>query len=340
MSRGPRRATVKDVAALAGVSPKTVSNVMNGTVFVRPDTQEKVRAAVEELGFVPNLSARSLRNGRTGVIALALPDLATAFSADLVHRVVQVAHERGMAVQIEETGAEPKREYDLVSRAREHQIDGLILNPIRLQDSIVVHDDQLPPVVLIGEVEQHKVDRVLIDSRQAGYEVTKHLLERGARRVAALGGTTGATGASATSIQRLEGYHRALREHVIEPDPRLEVYVEEWSMAGGAEAANELLTRDTGFDAIVAFTDSIALGAMHVLQEHGISVPGDVLMTGFDDVEHARFMNPSLTTIALDRHAFAEAAVDLLLTRIGDRTSPPRAVAIPHELVVRASTTR
>ena len=111
-------------------------------------------------------------------------------------------------------------------------------------------------------------------------------------------------------------------------------------MAGGAEAAAELLARDAGFDAIVAFTDSIALGAMHVLQERGISVPGDVLMTGFDDVEHARFMNPSLTTIALDRHAFAEAAVDLLLSRIGDRTSPPRAVAIPHELVVRASTTR
>ena len=81
MTRGPRRATVKDVAALAGVSPKTVSNVMNGTVFVRPDTQEKVLAAVEELGFVPNLSARSLRNGRTGVIALALPDLAPAFGA-------------------------------------------------------------------------------------------------------------------------------------------------------------------------------------------------------------------------------------------------------------------
>lgn len=340
MTRGPRRATVKDVAALAGVSPKTVSNVMNETAFVRPDTRERVLAAVEELGFVPNLSARSLRNGRTGVIALALPDLATAFSADVVHRVVQVAHERGMVVQIEETGAEPKREFDLVSRAREHQIDGLILNPIRLQDSIVVHDDHLPPVVLIGEVEQHKVDRVLIDSRQAGYEVTKHLLERGAQRIAVLGGATDAVDATATSVQRLEGYHRALREHGVAFDPALEVYVEEWSMAGGAGAAEELLGRGAGFDAIMAFTDSIAFGAMHVLQERGLEVPRDVLVTGFDDVEHARFMNPSLTTVALDRRAFAEAAVDLLLARIGDRTTPPRAVAIPHELVVRGSSTR
>ncbi|MBC7276385.1 LacI family DNA-binding transcriptional regulator [Nocardioides sp.] len=340
MTRGPRRATVKDVAALAGVSPKTVSNVVTGTVFVRPDTREKVLAAVEELRFVPNLSARSLRNGRTGVIALALPDLATAFSADMLHRVVQVAHERGMAVLIEETAAEPQREYDLVSRAREHQIDGLILNPIRLKDSIVVHDDQLPPVVLIGEVEQHKVDRVLIDSRQAGYEVTAHLLERGAKRVAVLGGETGATDATATSIQRLEGHHRALRDHGIEPDPAIEVYFQEWSMVGGAAAAEELLSRDAGFDAIMAFTDSIAFGAMHVLQEHGLSVPGDVLVSGFDDVEHARFMNPSLTTVALDRRAFAEAAVDLLMTRIEDRATPPRAVAVPHELVIRGSTTR
>ncbi|MEU0312310.1 LacI family DNA-binding transcriptional regulator [Nocardioides sp. NPDC006273] len=340
MTRGPRRATVKDVAALAGVSPKTVSNVMTGTVFVRPDTREKVLAAVEELRFVPNLSARSLRNGRTGVIALALPDLATAFSADMVHRVVQVAHERGMAVLIEETAAEPQREYDLVSRAREHQIDGLILNPIRLKDSIVVHDDQLPPVVLIGEVEQHKVDRVLIDSRQAGYDVAAHLLRRGAHRIAVLGGKTGAVDAVATSVQRLEGYHRALREHAIQPDPALEVDVAEWSMVGGAAAAEELLARGVEFDAVMAFTDSIAFGAVHVLQEHGLEVPGDVLVSGFDDVEHARFMNPTLTTVALDRRAYAEAAVDLLLTRIGDRTSPSRAVAIPHELVVRASTTR
>ncbi|MGY0388921.1 LacI family DNA-binding transcriptional regulator [Nocardioides sp. WG-D5] len=165
MTTGPRRATVKDVAALAGVSPMTVSNVMNETVFVRPYTRERVLAAVEELGFVPNLRARSLRNGRTGVIALALPDLATAFSADVVHRVVQVAHERGMVVQIEETAAEPKREYDLVSRAREHQIDGLILNPIRLKDSIIVHRRPVAAGVLIGEVGQRKVDRVLIDSR-------------------------------------------------------------------------------------------------------------------------------------------------------------------------------
>ena len=340
MTRGPRRATVKDVAALAGVSPKTVSNVMNETALVRPDTREKVLAAVAELDFVPNLSARSLRNGRSGVIALALPDLATAFSAEMVHRVVQAARERGMAVQIEETAAEPQREHDLVSRAREHQVDGLILNPIRLQDSIVAHDDQLPPVVLIGEVEQHKVDRVLIDSRRAGYEVTKHLLERGARRIAVLGGETGAVDATATSVQRLEGCHRALRDHDIEPDRALEVNVDEWSTAGGAEAAEELLNRGTTFDAIMAFTDSIAFGAMHVLQEHGLEVPGDVLITGFDDVEYARFMNPSLTTVALDRRAYAEAAVDLLLTRIGDRTSPPRAVAIPHELVVRGSTTR
>lgn len=340
MTRGPRRATVKDVAALAGVSPKTVSNVMNETVFVRPDTREKVLAAVEELDFVPNLSARSLRNGRTGVIALALPDLSTAFSAEMVHWVVQVAHARGMAVQIEETGAEPKREHDLVSRAREHLVDGLILNPIRLQDSVLVHDDQLPPVVLIGEVEQHKVDRVLIDSRQAAYDVAAHLLDQGARRIAVLGGATGADDAPATSVQRLEGYRRAVDEHGVAYDPSLEVDIADWSMVGGAAAAEELVARGVEFDAVMAFTDSIAFGAVHVLQEHGLDVPGDVLVSGFDDVEHARFMNPTLTTVALDRRAYAEAAVDLLLTRIGDRTSPPRAVAIPHELVVRASTTR
>ena len=104
------RATVKDVAALAGVSPKTVSNVINGVVFVRPDTRARVEKALTELDYVPNLSARGLRNGRTGVIALALPDLATPYSAEMAHHFVEAAHERGWGIQIEETGARPERE--------------------------------------------------------------------------------------------------------------------------------------------------------------------------------------------------------------------------------------
>ena len=329
---------MKDVAALAGVSPKTVSNVVTGTVVVREETRVKVEAAMRQLDFVPNLSARGLRKGRSGIIAVALPDLATAFSAELMHRLVEAAHERGLAVQIEETASDPEREKELVSRARAHLVDGLILNPIRLEDSVVRYADRLPPLVVIGEVEQNRADHVRIDSRLAAADATRHLLSRGARRIAVIGADDDPSVATATSRLRLAGVHDALREAGLARDPALEVNRLPWAMAGGADATRTLLARRVPFDAIVAFTDSLALGALHTLHDHGIRVPDDVLVTGFDDVEFSKYTSPALTSVAFDRRAFAEAALGLLESRMDDRSTPPRALTLSHHLLQRSST--
>lgn len=336
----PARATMKDVAALAGVSPKTVSNVVTGTVAVRDETRSRVEDAMRKLDFVPNLNARGLRNGHSGIIAVALPNLATAFSAELLHLLVEAAHERGFAVQIEETATAPHREHELLSRARAHLIDGLILNPIRLEDSVVKYADKLPPIVLIGEVEQQRVDHVRIDSRTAAADVTRHVIACGARRIAVLGGDDEPAIATATSRLRLAGVHDALRQAGLPVEPGLEVNAPSWTMAHGAHATEELIGRGIPFDAIVAFTDSMASGALHTLYTHGIRVPHDVIVTGFDDVELAEFTAPALTTIALDRRPFADAALDLLVSRMDDRGAPPRSVTLPHRLVVRQSTSR
>lgn len=329
---------MRDVAALAGVSIKTVSNVVTGTVAVREETRAKVESAMTQLDFVPNLSARGLRKGRSGIIAVALPDLATAFSAELLHRIVEAAHDRGLAVQIEETASVPEREKELVSRARAHLVDGLILNPIRLEDSVIKYSDRLPPLVVIGEVEQNRTDHVRIDSRMAAADATRHVLSRGARRIAVVGADDDPSVATATSRLRLEGVHDALREAGIPRDPALEVNRLPWSMSGGADAARTLLARGVAFDAIVAFTDSLALGALHTLHDHGIRVPDDVIVTGFDDVEFSKYTSPALTSVAFDRRAFAEAALGLLESRMDDRSTPPRSLTLSHHLLERAST--
>ncbi|MDQ0615104.1 DNA-binding LacI/PurR family transcriptional regulator [Microbacterium sp. W4I4] len=334
----PRRATMKDVAALAGVSPKTVSNVVTGTFWVSDETRARVEQAMQKLDFVPNLSARGMRTGRSGTIAVALPDLATAYSAELVHSIVAAAHQRGLAVQIEETALAPERESELLSRARTRLVDGLILNPVRLEDSIVRFADQLPPLVVIGEVEQHRADHVRIDSRRAAADVTRHLLSRGARRIAMVGGDDDQDLATATSRLRLEGVHDALREAGIARDPALEVNRLPWSVVSGADAVRELLDRRVDFDAVIAFTDSLAFGSLHALSAAGIRVPEDVLLTGFDDVELSAFSAPSLTTIAFDRDALADAALSLLISRMDDRAMPPRSIVLPHSLQERVST--
>ncbi|MCU1547417.1 MAG: LacI family transcriptional regulator, partial [Arthrobacter sp.] len=174
------RATVKDVAARAGVSPKTVSNVVNGLIPVSERTRLRVEQALAELDYIPNLSARGLRNGRSGVIALALPDLRTPYSALLAHHVVEVGHARGWSIQIEETGLDPQREVELLSKARANLIDGLILNPVTLTESAVKVGVSLPPVVLLGEVNQQLADRVFVDSVAAARDMT-HALARGGR---------------------------------------------------------------------------------------------------------------------------------------------------------------
>ncbi|WBU39421.1 LacI family DNA-binding transcriptional regulator [Homoserinibacter sp. YIM 151385] len=337
MGSGVPRATVKDVAALAGVSPKTVSNVVGGTVFVKPETRERVEAAMAELDYVPNLSARGLRNGRTGVVALALPDLGTAYSADLTRHFVQHAHRRGYAVQIEETGGEPSREYSLISKARSHLIDGVVLNPVRLEDSAVEHADRLPPAVLIGEVEQDRADQVRIDSTAAARQMTEHLIERGARRIAALG-APGPGLDTSTSRQRLQGYREALAAAGLPADRDLEMPCDDWTISAGADGTAALLDAGTAVDAVFGFTDSLALGALSALSARGVRVPADVLVAGFDDVEAARFAVPPLTTIGFSREAFAGAALDLLLERIEDRGGERRVVEVPTELIARAST--
>jgi DNA-binding LacI/PurR family transcriptional regulator len=329
---------MKDVAALAGVSIKTVSNVVTGTVSVREETRVRVEAAMTQLDFVPNLNARGLRKGRSGIIAVALPDLATAFSAELLHRIVETAHERGLAVQIEETATDPDREKELVSRARAHLVDGLILNPIRLEDSVLEFADRLPPLVVIGEVEQNRADHVRIDSRRAAADATRHVLSRGATRIAVIGADDDSSVATATSRLRLEGVHDALREAGIPRDPALEINPMPWSMTGGATGVETLFRRNVAFDAIVALTDTLALGALHALHDHGVSVPDDVIVTGFDDVEFSRYTSPSLSTVAFDRRAFADAALGLLESRMDDRAAPPRSLTLSHHLLERDST--
>ncbi|ROS76494.1 LacI family DNA-binding transcriptional regulator [Cellulomonas sp. PhB143] len=334
------RPTVKDVAAQAGVSPKTVSNVLTGTAFVRPATRERVEAAIEDLGYVPNFSARGLRNGRSGVVALALPDLSTPYSAEFAHHFVEVAHGLDWAVHIEETAAEPRRERDLLSRARSHLVDGLVLNPVTLADSAVAEsadtDGVLPPTVIIGEVVQDRVDQVQVDSVGGARDMTEHLLARGARRIAVVGAPTGLDTAAAR--QRTDGYREALRRAGVAWDPALEIGVRAWRAQEAVAAVDRALELPEPPDAYFCFTDSLAVGALNALWRRGVRVPDDVLVAGFDDVADGRLAVPPLTTVAFDKRELAVQALTALAVRIDDPDAPRRSVVVPHAVVGRAST--
>jgi DNA-binding LacI/PurR family transcriptional regulator len=309
---------------------------MNGIVPVSGPTRIKVEQAMAELDYVPNLSARGLRNGRSGVIALALPDLATPYSAEIAHSVVEVAHEQGWSVQIEETGSDPTREYELMSRARSNLIDGLILNPVVLDESAVKVGVALPPVVLLGEVTQKLADRVWVDSVAAARDMTLALGSTGRRRIAVLGAAEGR--GSAAAVLRTRGYQAALEELGIGWDDSLIIPCEKWSPDTAAKALSTYLDSHPLPEALFCFTDSMAIGALSVLWKRGIRVPDDVAVAGFDDIADARYAVPSLTTVSFDKRQVAREALRLLTERMADREGPQKVVAIDYRIVERQST--
>lgn len=330
------RATVKDVARRAGVSPKTVSNVMNGIVPVSGPTRLRVEQAMAELDYVPNLSARGLRNGRSGVIGLALPDLATPFSAEIAQSIVEVAHEQGFSVQIEETGSDPQREQELMTRARANLIDGLILNPVVLDESAVKVGIALPPVVLLGEVSQQLADRVFVDSFAAARDMTLALASSGRRRIAVLGTTQGR--GSAAALQRTQGYEAALDSLGIPRDESLMIPCEKWTPETAAKALGAYLEANPVPEALFCFTDSMAIGALNVLWKRGLRVPEDIAVAGFDDIADGRYAVPSLTTVSFDKRTIASEALRLLTERMADRGSAQRVVSVEYTIVERDST--
>ncbi|WP_446217059.1 LacI family DNA-binding transcriptional regulator [Micromonospora sp. IBHARD004] len=332
------RHRLKDVAERAGVSVKTVSNVVNGYLHVRPDTRARVEEAIAELNYRPNLSARNLRKGRTGVIALAVPELDIPYFAELARHVVTAAAAHGWTVLIDQTGGGPEQERKVASGIGDHMIDGLIFSPLALTADDLTGLDGMPMVLLGERVDHGPADHVVVDNVAAAREITAHLIGLGRRRIAAIGSQRTPEGASARL--RLAGYTAALEEAGIGYDEKLVAPAPAWHRADGAAAVRDLLSSGVRPDAVFCFNDTLALGALRALHEAGLRVPEDVAVAGFDDIEDGRFSIPTLTTVAPDKERIARLAVELLAGRLdGDREAPPRELTAPHRLATRESTT-
>lgn len=327
------RSTVRDVAHRARVSPKTVSNVVNGTFPVSPETRRRVEDALRELDYVPNLSARGLRNGRTGAIALALPDLDTPYSASVVHAFVEAASKRQLTVQIEEAAGSVEREAQLLSRARAQLVDGLVLSPVLLETSAVQPGIALPPVVMIGEVEQPAVDHLWVDNVAAVRELTELLLHQGHRTIALLGAV-----AAASYRLRARGYGQALAAAGLADDPRLHIAVDSWTAAAAVAGLRRHLVHHALPDAIVCCTDTMAMGVLNLLWSEGYRIPDDISVVGYDDIPEAAVAIPPITTVRSDRTALAETALDLLARRIAEPDRGSSVTVLPYQIVLRQST--
>ncbi|MGW2278074.1 LacI family DNA-binding transcriptional regulator [Streptomyces sp. NPDC001770] len=354
--------SLKDVALRAGVSPRTVSNVVNGSAPVAEQTRLRVQRAIDELGYRPNLAARSLRAGRTGIIGLAIPELHSPYFAELAGLLVDEAQRRSWTVIIDQTLGDADAERRLLTGDGGRVMDGLVISPWALEARDLTATARALPVVLLGERSPGgPADRVAVDNVAAADEATTHLLERGHRRVAAIGLQPHLE--NGTAQQRAAGYRRALRRAGIEPRPAWERPVTALHRSDGARAMAELLDGGGGGgtgsgsgpgsgsgsgsgsggevpDAVFAFSDELALGALHTAHARGVRVPEDLAIVGFDDIEDGRFSHPGLTTVSPDKRQIAARALQCLADRIYSPRNelPASDLTIPHRLVVRGST--
>lgn len=324
---GEHVVTMREVAKAAGVSIKTVSNVVNDYEFVSQATRDKVNKAIAELGYTVNVSARNLRRGQTGIIGLAIPDLQMPYFAQLSSLVIEEAKKVGLRVIVEPTQYSRDGELEALHGAQQTMIDGLIYSPLELgQDDV----EQLKvdyPLVLVGErIFTDQVDHIATENVEGAKRATQYLLTTGCRHVAVVGVHRGEKVGSAAL--RYQGYLEALEEAGVEFDDRLVVESGMWHRSDGVRAMNTLL-------------DS---GVMHAIQMRGLRIPDDISVVGFDNSDDSQYLSPALTSIAPGLEAVARLSVKVLKERIDgrdpnvDRPGEKVFRKVTSSLVVRQST--
>ncbi|NMN00264.1 LacI family transcriptional regulator [Bifidobacterium sp. DSM 109958] len=343
-----RRVTMADVAKEAGVSIKTVSNAINGVGNVLPKTQKKVDDAVAKLGYRIDTAARYLKTRRHQTIGLAIGGFDSPFYTQLLEGVIEEATAHGFTVTISTYNQLEGGVEELIREAPYSNADGWIVyasHPLNNEGEVLEGDY---PIVQCGNYTAFgKADLITLDNRGALKETTQHLLDRGARRIAALCAPEGITRETyhkkdavrgAAVIDRLEGYFDALRDNDVPIDWDLVPDGRRWTLGGGASAVEDMLRAGTKPDAIVCYNDSSALGALYELQLRGVKVPEDVQVIGFDNIAESRFSSPSLTTVDPMWKDYAKMCVTRLLARINGDDSPYATIALHPRLVERDST--
>lgn len=331
-----RRVGIKDVAERAGVSWKTVSNVVHGRTNVRPQTRDRVLHAIDELGYVPNQVGRDLRGDPTKVIALVVPDLENPYFARLAQRAQAEARRRGFTVAVQLSLDDAELEWSFIAGRTARPVDAVILSPSALASDRLVEERSGRPLVLLGEslVAAPDVVHVAMDNRGSAVEVVQHLVDQGRRSILFVGAQDSAA-PHATWRERLDGYREGLRRVGHGHDPRYEIHVEQWDRPDGRAAVERALDDDVDFDAVIAANDLLAIGVLAGLRDRGRSVPEDVAVVGWDDIPEAAYAAPPLSSVAPDLDRLVAAALDAAIDPPADRIA--HEMQIPHRLVLRAS---
>lgn len=327
---------LKDIAAQAGVSVMTVSKVMRDAPDISAATKVRIRALAEQMGYTPDSIAQGLRNKTTKLLGLVISAVTNPIFARVVMAIEEQAHQLGYDVILAQTLNQPEREQAVIRRMLSRRVDGLFITPVyRLEQTAPIYEELVKralPTVLLGHRAPFCSSFVNVetDDISASFAATRHLLELGHQRIAFLAGPN----AAPSSVERLEGHRRALREAGVEFDERL-IFHAGSTIEEGEKAALQMLQESPNATAVQAVNDLVAIGAANVFLGQGLKIPGDISLVGFGNVLISEHFRVPLTTIRQPKLRLGTAAMDSMLKLIGGTRPPTKRLS--GEIVIRQS---
>ena len=326
-------ATMKDIARLAQVSTSTVSHVINGSRFVSDEIREKVMRIVAELNYTPSAVARSLKVRETKTIGLLVTATNNPFFAEVMAGVEQYCQKNQYNLIIATTGGDAKRLQQNLQTLIHKQVDGVLLmcGDSRFQADMELAVS-LPLVVMDWWFTELNADKILENSERGGYLATKSMLDVGHQKIGIITGNL----RKSVAKNRLQGYKKALSEAniVLNPDWIVESH---FDFEGGIVGAQKLLALSDRPTAIFCCSDTIAIGAYQAIQNQGLRIPQDISIMGYDDIELARYLFPSLSTISQPKAELGKLAVETLLQRIQEPNENYRTLVLEPACILRES---
>lgn len=332
-----KHVTIKDIANHLTLSVSTVSRALTDDKNIRRETKEKVLAAAKALGYRPNPVATNLKYGRTNTVGVIVPEMVTPFASQVIEGIQKVLYAKGLKVIIAQSDENPQREKENLQLMESFMVDGIIICLCHHAENRGLYtrlQEEGIPMVFFDRIPEDKdASKVIVDDYAKSFFIVEHLIRSGRRRIAHLQ----APSYIYNSVERFRGYKDALAKFRIPYDDSL-VIKTGMTIDDGRRAAEQLIRANASFDALFAFTDTLAIGAMNYLREQSISIPEEVAIASFSGTILSTIVYPQLTTVEQPLEEMGEAAARLMLEKINDPSAANRTIVLDAKIQVRGST--
>lgn len=329
--------TIKDIAKKLSLSVSTVSRALMNDKNIRRETKEKVLAMAESLGYKPNPVALNLKYGKTNTVGVIVPEMVTPFASEVIKGIQRVLFAKGIKVVIAQSDENPILEKENLAIMEKFMVDGIIISPSHYSQNNSeykrIGDAGIPIVFYDRFPEEHDVSKVIINDYAKTHFLVEHLIRNGCRKIAHLRGPSHILNAA----ERFKGYKDCIEKFKLDFNKKL-VIDTGMTINDGEDAAKRLLKSGEAFDAIFAFTDTLAIGAMNYLRDQAIKIPEDVSIAGFSGTILSAIVYPRLTTVEQPLERMGEAAAELMLEKLNNPSSENRTVILDAEIKYRDST--